>query len=352
MGNEKTAPESRGLIPGESHAGKGRRGIPRGGELSTKARLLQRLRREAGSAVSGETLGEALGISRVAVWKALKSLRDAGYPVTADEGGYRLNPGGGDDFLYPWEFGDRENLFYHWEITGSTMDRARDLAVRGSPGGTVITAGTQTAGRGRNGRSWASSRGGLFFTLLERPNLAVADYAQPALAVHIGLGAAIGAACGKEARLRWPNDVYVRDRKIAGILTELYGTGDRISWMTLGVGVNVNNPVPPRGAVSCAALTGHPLSRRELLLGILDALAAVKKAGPGPGELSRRWNAAADGIGRTVAADGPGRGPEAGGRIRGVFMGVDGSGRGMVQTGEGLRFLSPGSASLRFVCIP
>ena len=348
MVNDKTVPASRGAVTGGSPAGTRRAGVFRSREISTKARLLQRFRREAGTVLSGETLGGDLGISRVAVWKAVNSLRDAGYPITADEGGYRLNPGGGDDFLYPWEFGERENLFYHWEITGSTMDRARDLADRGSPGGTVISAETQTAGRGRNGRSWASSRGGLFFTLLERPNLAVADYAQLTLAVHIGLGAAIGAACGKEARLRWPNDVYVRGRKIAGILTELYGTGDRISWIALGIGVNVNNPVLPRDSVGCAALTGHPLSRRELLLGILDALAAVKKEGLNPGELSRRWNAAADGIGRTAAIVGaPGRNPEAG--VRGVFRGVDGSGRGMVQTGKGLQFLSPGTVSLRFI---
>jgi BirA family biotin operon repressor/biotin-[acetyl-CoA-carboxylase] ligase len=349
MVNEKTIPPFRGEIYAAKR--KGRAGAAGGRELSTKARLLRRLRREAGSLVSGETLGEALGISRVAVWKALKSLKDAGYPIMAGEGGYRLNPAGGDDFLYPWEFGEREKLFYHWKITGSTMDRARDLANRGSPGGTVIAAETQTAGRGRNGRSWASSPGGLFFTLLERPGLAVADYAQLTLAVHIGLGQAIGAACGQDARLRWPNDVYVRGRKIAGILTELYGTGDRISWMTLGVGVNVNNAAPLRGSVSCAALTGHPLSRRELLLGILDALGTVK--GLSAGELSRRWNAAADGIGRKVTAlrGEPGRRRESGNLERGVFMGVDGAGRGVVQSSAGLQFLSPGSASLRFTPI-
>ncbi|MDR1949306.1 MAG: biotin--[acetyl-CoA-carboxylase] ligase [Spirochaetaceae bacterium] len=325
-------------------AARGPPGRNRAGELSAKARILELLRKEAGSFVSGETLGKALGISRVAVWKTAKRLQDAGYPIRAGEGGYRLNPGGGEDFLYPWEFGDRENLFYHWDSTDSTMNRARDLAGRGIPGGTVIAAETQTAGRGRNGRSWASSPGGLFFTLLERPDLAVADYAQLTLAAHISLGQAVAKACGEETRLRWPNDVYVRGRKIAGILTELYGAGDRIVWMALGIGVNVNNPAAFRGSGSCAAIAGHPLSRRRLLLDILDSLAAVKKEG----ELVRRWNGAAEGIGREVTDRGTRRSgdktPEGG-----IFMGIDGSGRGILKTASGLRFLPPGSASLRFV---
>ncbi|MDR3139097.1 MAG: biotin--[acetyl-CoA-carboxylase] ligase [Treponema sp.] len=321
--------------------------------LSTKAYILDKLRNGGNSFISGETLGKGLGISRVAVWKAVKALGEAGYLIEKNERGYRFTGSGGEDFLYPWEFGEREGSFLHWNITDSTMNRARELAAGACPGGTVITAETQSAGRGRNGRPWVSKPGGLFFTILERPNMAAADYVQLTLAVHIALGRGIARMCGKEARLRWPNDVYVGEKKIAGLLTELFGEGDRIRWITLGIGVNINNNPATSGAANIAQFRGHPVSRRETLLTILCEIKKSYEFLTSPGEQQRRWNRDADGIGRRVLVlDAEGGKTRAPGKERviteGVFCGIDFSGRSMIKTGGDYKNFPPGRVSLRF----
>jgi BirA family biotin operon repressor/biotin-[acetyl-CoA-carboxylase] ligase len=341
MVNEKAGPRNAGpdrsSIPGKAE----RQRSGGAGGRSVKGRLLELLRERMGGFVSGESLAAALGVSRVAVWKALKSLKEAGYPVEAAERGYALTRPG-DDFLYPWEFPGISH-FYHWESTDSTMNRARELAERGVPGGAVITAETQTAGMGRNGKAWSSPRGGLFFTLLERPNLGIPDYTRLAMAVHLALAATITEICGVPAQLRWPNDVYLRGKKAAGILTELSGTGDRIRWISIGIGINVNKTPP--GAAACAEAAGHPLSRRELLLKFLNTLKDMPVLSPA--DLKRRWNRSADGIGRQVRVTAPDHGAGEKTLERGTFLGIDSQGRGLVKSGRGIIPYTPGSASLR-----
>jgi biotin operon repressor len=369
----------------------------RGAGLSTRAYLLGELRKEPGAWVRGEVLAAGRGISRVAVWKGIRSLAAAGYPVTGGEAGYRLDPGGGADFLYPWEFGEREGLFRWFGRTGSTMDRARDYAEaggrtdRGSGAAMVFTAETQSAGRGSRGRGWVSDSGGLFVTVLTWPGRALAEYPLVSMGAQIAAARTVGALTGKGARLRWPNDVYLGGKKIAGALTELSAGGDRIRWIAVGVGINVNNPAPVigdrapdpacdpdggqtrgglvcgpdcgpdcgerahggqirggqvrgeqtedrAGAVSCAEIAGRRLSRREglgIFLGELEKL-----RGAGAGELRDAWNSLAGGIGAPVTvipaghgeAGDPGRagGPaeiRRGVRARGRFAGIDSRGR-------------------------
>ncbi|MDR2019455.1 MAG: biotin--[acetyl-CoA-carboxylase] ligase [Treponema sp.] len=307
-----------------------------------KGRLLELLRERAEDGfTSGESLAAALGVSRVAVWKALRSLKEAGYPVKTEERGYALTRPG-DDFLYPWEFPGISH-FYHWESTDSTMNRARELAERGVPGGTVIAAETQTAGMGRNGRAWSSPRGGLFFTLVERPNLGIADYTRLVTAAHLTLGITITEICGIPAQLRWPNDVYLRGKKAAGILTELSGAGDRIRWIAIGIGVNVNKTPP--GTAACAEAAGHPLSRRELLLKFLDTLESTLALNPA--DLKKGWNRSAGVIGRQVRVIAPDHGAGEKTLERGTFLGIDSQGRGLVKGGRGIIPYAPGSASLR-----
>lgn len=321
-------------------------------KLSTKAYILQRLRQERGAFVSGTRLGEALGISRVAVWKAVKSLLGAGYPIEEASKGYRLAQTDSEDFLYPWEFGEKESLFHYWKTTDSTMNRAGELAAQGICGGTVITAETQTAGRGRNGKPWVSAQGGLFFTLLERPGLAVADYALMTITAHIAAAGAIGRLCGKRALLRWPNDIYIEGRKIAGILSELHGEGDRLSWIALGIGINVgNDPASPNSA-NCTELLGRPVSRREALLAVLQELEKTKRLKDYPQELCGQWNQIAEGRGGRIAVVDPSRKTIANYKEavgKGIFLGIDTAGRGMVKTDTGITRFTPGSASFVFL---
>ena len=338
----------------------------RGAGLSTRTRLLMELRDKQGSSISGSVLAKKLGVSRVAVWKGIQALSAAGYSIDTQETGYSLDPQKEDDFLYPWEFGEEENLFRYFESTSSTMDRAREFAVQGAAGGTVITAEKQSAGRGRNGRAWASRQGGLFFTILERPRLAVADYTLPALILHIAVARALSAICGKRACLRWPNDIYVDQRKIAGIITEVAGEGDLVSWLAGGVGVNVNNPTPSGKTTSCAEIAGRPLSRREVLRTILYETELLTRRfntgaaySQGNRALAAEWNSLADHIGASAAIVEPGPGEKrepaplnSKTRVlaRGVYGGIDPAGRCIIRTesGKGTLYFNPGPVSLIF----
>jgi BirA family biotin operon repressor/biotin-[acetyl-CoA-carboxylase] ligase len=333
--------------------------------MSSKARLLALLREKNGDSVSGSILANELGVSRVAVWKTVQSLTDAGYKIETGEAGYLLDPKNERDFLYPWEFGEKESLFYHYISTKSTMDRARELALRGVPGGTVVTAEKQSAGRGRSGRTWVSRQGGLFFTILERPRLAIADYTQLSLILQIAVVRSISSVCGKQAYLRWPNDVYIDRRKIAGIITEISGEGDLITWLSGGVGVNINNPVPSGKTTSIAEITNRRISRREVLQKILNETEKVKKEfnpnaaySQGNRALASEWNSLADCIGAKAVVFEPDEKSDynlAGkpGKIlaRGIFSGIDPAGRCILQTGGdmGNLYFNQGSVSLAFL---
>jgi len=334
-------------------------------DLSSKAKLLVFLRERQGSPVSGSVLAKEIGVSRVAIWKTVQALVEAGYSIETGETGYLLDPKKEKDFLYPWEFGAKENLFYHYKNTGSTMDRARDLALGGAAGGAVITAEKQSAGRGRYGRTWVSRQGGLFFSILERPRLAVADYTLLSLVMQIAVVRSVTFFCGKKAYLRWPNDVYINRRKIAGITTEISGEGDLISWLSGGVGVNVNNPTPSGKATSCAEVTGRQFSRREVLGKILDEIEKIKKTFSssavyfqGNQALAAEWNSLSDCVGaKAVVFESEKKienySIDKGGRIlaRGVFSGIDPAGRCILKTesGKGDLYFNQGSVSLAFL---
>lgn len=328
--------------------------------MSSKSKLLLSLREKKGKPVSGSVLAKELGVSRVAVWKTVQSLVEAGYSIETKDTGYLLDPKKEKDFLYPWEFGEKESLFRHFVSTNSTMDRARELALKGTPGGMVITAEKQSAGRGRNGRAWVSRSGGLFFTILERPRLAIADYTLHSLIIQIAVTRALASSCGKKAYLRWPNDIYINGRKISGVTTEISGEGDLISWLSCGVGVNVNNPVPSAKTTNLAEITGHDVSRREVLLKILDEIEKVKKTftsqaaySQGSRALASEWNSMSDCTGAKAAVFEPNNKYEnysidKPGRIlaRGTFSGIDPSGRCILKTEKGNLYFNQGLVSM------
>lgn len=320
------------------------------GRPSTKAIILTRLRELAGEPISGELLAEHAGVSRVAVWKAAEALKEAGYAVGSGSDGYTLDPAAGDDYLYPWEFPDREARFRHWVRTESTMDRARELADRGGSGGTIAVAELQSAGRGRGGRSWSSEDGGLFFTILRDGGAAIQRYARSGMAVQLAVARAVAAVVGQQTLLRWPNDIYVRGRKVAGILTELRGEADRVRWISVGVGVNVNNAPPSERATSCAELAGHRLSRRQLLSSILNELEGPHGDARGDEALIGAWNANVEGKGAVVSVTDAAHGADGRdqAKFRGRFLGVDEYGRAILETERGTIELEAGAASLTF----
>jgi BirA family biotin operon repressor/biotin-[acetyl-CoA-carboxylase] ligase len=153
----------------------------------------------------------------------------------------------------------------------SSLDAIHDVAAQGAPAGTVVVVEEQTAGRGRDGRTWRSPLGGVWLGMLLRPPVPVLG----ALSLRVGLVLAdvvdeLVGTIPPRARLKWPNDVLVDDRKIAGILCEARWQGDALQWLGLGVGINVANEIPPD-------LAGRAIALRELLpnvrrIDVLDRL--------------------------------------------------------------------------------
>lgn len=252
-----------------------------------KSWILKNLRKKEG-VVSGQALSAQLGISRVAIWKHIQQLQALGYEITSSAKGYRLV--NSPDVPYPWEFADRESkIIYYAELT-STMDAAKHLARKGCPDFTTVIAGRQKNGRGRLNRQWLSEKGGLYFTMVLRPDL------PPVLSFRVGLLASVTLArilneiFGIDVRVKWPNDLLVDERKICGILSELEAEVDQVAFINIGIGLNVNNdpsPIEP-AATSLKNILGRKVSIKEILVRYLDLFEAQMQT-PAYDEVIEQW---------------------------------------------------------------
>lgn len=165
-------------------------------------------------------------------------------------------------------------------VTDSTNDDARALAAAGAPHGALVVADTQTAGRGRRGRAWASPPGeNLYVSFVLRPAVALAD--APSLSLVAGLAVAEAVALhagGAAVRVKWPNDVRVGGKKLAGVLLEASLRGAELAWLVLGVGVNVRGAAPPAGvedlATTVRMVRGEDVSRAAVLASLCERLEA------------------------------------------------------------------------------
>lgn len=235
-----------------------------------KGKILNILRDEK-NIVSGEILSDRLGISRVSIWKHIKKLREIGYPIEATSKGYCLisTP----DVLYPWEFGDRESKIHYFDAVDSTMDVARELARNNCPHFTVVIAGRQTKGRGRLKRTWLSSEGGLYFSMILRPKIPPALSSRVNFAASMILARTLRKMFEIDAMVKWPNDILIDGRKVSGLLSEMEAETDRVRFINVGVGINVNNDPTVREpmAISLKKILGRKISRRALLSEFLNS---------------------------------------------------------------------------------
>jgi BirA family biotin operon repressor/biotin-[acetyl-CoA-carboxylase] ligase len=236
-----------------------------------KAEILKLLRAQTG-VVSGETLSSALEISRVSIWKHIQKLNQVGYRIQSGPKGYRLEHS--PDTPFPWEFPARETQIHYFDETSSTMEIAKELAQKGCPDFTVVIAGRQKKGRGRLKRVWISDAGGLYFTLVLRPRLPIILSARVSFLASLTLARVLREWCEIDAKVKWPNDILVQERKISGMLTEMEAEADQVNFINIGIGINVNND-PSRSepqASSIKKLLGKSISRKELLARFLDDL--------------------------------------------------------------------------------
>lgn len=309
-----------------------------------------------GAVVSGQELAGRLGISRAAVWKHIEALAGAGYQIDRVRSkGYRLvsspdrlSAEALSGLLAGRRFGSRVVVL---DVTRSTNSDALALGREGAPEGSVVVAEAQTGGRGRLGRQWESARGvNLYLSLLLRP--AIVPAAAPQLSLVAGVAVAETlVAEGLACRIKWPNDVVIGGgegaragvplRKIAGILTEIEAEADRVSFVVVGIGVNVNSTgehfsqALAGRATSFLLETGRRLDRTALAARLLSRLEGAYGAflAQGFGALAPRWRALSVLEGRTVEVSAVGRQGADG--DRGTCVGIDADGALLLETAPG-----------------
>lgn len=246
--------------------------------MNTKERIFELLAGSKGQTLSGEAIGEALGISRAAVWKGITALRQEGFPIEAGTNkGYRL-VGDKDylsaeavrSFLLPQA---QEVEIQVYDALPSTNRTAKEAALSEPDHPVAILADRQTAGRGRMGRSFYSpENAGLYMSLLLRPS---DSQVQPVLlttAAAVAVLRAVEALAPVRLSVKWVNDLFLGDKKVCGILTE--GVTDletgRISYLVIGIGVNCYETAFPPELAGRAGSLGAGFSRNRLAAEIIN----------------------------------------------------------------------------------
>ena len=236
--------------------------------------------RETDHYISGQELCDHLGVSRTAVWKAVKQLEKEGYEIEAVQNrGYRLQ--NVPDRLSENEINSicKTNWMgkkvYYYDTIDSTNTEAKRLAEEGAPNGSLVLANEQTTGRGRRGRSFTSESGtGIFMTFLLKPDIAPGNASMltlvTAMAVAKGIQVATGEACG----IKWPNDIIIDGKKVCGILTEMSAQIECVNYVVVGIGINVQNESfdeeIAKVATSLYMETGKRFNRAQIVEAVME----------------------------------------------------------------------------------
>lgn len=319
-----------------------------------KEDLLVLLKEQLGRYVSGESLSRRLGVTRTAVWKQIQLLREQGYGIEASPRlGYRLLvlP----DLLLPAEIqsgletGILGHKVYHYRETDSTNRLAREFGERGAPEGIVVIAESQQSGRGRLARKWFSPPGGIWFSLLLRPRMLPQQAQLLTLASAVAAVEATTATSGLAPGIKWPNDLLLAGRKLAGILTEVSAETDLVHYLVLGVGVNANIPAEAfpaelQGtATSLLAESGRAVDRAAWLRCFLQGFEKRYVAAQSGqfAALPAEWRRYSLTLGREVTVYLPGR------SVEGTAVDIDEHGALQVRTAVGVETFPAGEIRLR-----
>jgi BirA family biotin operon repressor/biotin-[acetyl-CoA-carboxylase] ligase len=252
--------------------------------VNAPAKILAALRASS-HGVSGTEFCQQLDVSRAAVWAHIESLREAGFEIVASpHRGYQLVKS--PDALLADDLASRlgnvsvigREIIVLPETT-STNDEVEQAARANRDEGLVVFAESQTRGRGRRGRRWSSPTGkGLWFSILLRPQLAPGECTQLTVATATALVRAIRSVTGVTPEIKWPNDLLVRGKKLAGILTELSAELDHVRYVIIGIGIDCNQTTSdfPRElrdiATSLKLTSGKTISRTDLAVAVLREL--------------------------------------------------------------------------------
>ncbi|MCK5310457.1 MAG: biotin--[acetyl-CoA-carboxylase] ligase [Desulfobacteraceae bacterium] len=302
-----------------------------------KEKILQALFKTSDDTVSGVALSEELGISRVAVWKHIKALKASGVKINSTSKGYSLPHK--DDLLFPFCFEKYQDKIHFFPSVTTTMNTAKKMARANSGSGiddfSVIIAQNQTNGRGRLNREWISTDGGLWFTLILKPDL------PPPLAYILNFAASLSLArCLNtlfkiDAKVKWPNDLLIKNEKLAGLLSEMETEGDMLKFVNIGIGLNVNNnpkkDIPD--SISINNITGKHVSRREILIQFLsnfeELYQDIINHNISSQEIISMWKEHTSTIGKYVNIETFGK------KYKGLAIDVDTTGALLLQVGDG-----------------
>ncbi|MDO8885656.1 biotin--[acetyl-CoA-carboxylase] ligase [Candidatus Oleimmundimicrobium sp.] len=245
--------------------------------MSSKDAVLFFLKDKQGDFVSGEDISRSLSLSRTAVWKHIQSLKDDGYIIEGvPRQGYRLIKL--PDKLLPSEirYKLKTTLFdkkiYYFNEISSTNKIAKNEAAKGSPEGTLFVAEKQVKGKGRLGRKWVSPSGGIWFSMVLRPEISPIDASKITILAGIAVAKAIKGETGLKVTLKWPNDIFIDGKKVAGILSEMSAEADKVNFVVVGIGVNANLSL----SVFSEELRDKVATLKELLGAEVDRVALFK----------------------------------------------------------------------------
>jgi BirA family biotin operon repressor/biotin-[acetyl-CoA-carboxylase] ligase len=206
-------------------------------------KILSFLKAHESEFLSGQDMSDILKISRVAVWKDIKKIRSLGYKIESKQNlGYRLIDS--SELLLPWEITQNLNTkflgkrVYYFDSTDSTQNFAMEIASNDKENGTVIISKKQTVGRGRMKRKWKSPTGGIWMSIIIHPKFDVSYTTLVPIATSLALCMAIEKILKIKPELKWPNDVTLKGKKVAGVLVDTSIISNEIENVVLGIGIN------------------------------------------------------------------------------------------------------------------
>jgi BirA family biotin operon repressor/biotin-[acetyl-CoA-carboxylase] ligase len=228
--------------------------------MGHKEEILEVLRKDTEVYVSGEELAAILRVSRTMIWKYIESLRQDGFVVeSVTNRGYRLVHA--PDLLLQDEVQRNLNTdfigkqMYYFDEIDSTNRKARELAP-GCPDGTLIIAERQSEGRGRMGKEWYSPPGGIWLSIILKPDISPEHIYRLTLVAGVAVAETL-AGIGVVAQIKWPNDILIHEKKVCGILTEVDAEMDAVNFVIVGIGINANielDMLPPLLGINSISL--------------------------------------------------------------------------------------------------
>lgn len=318
-----------------------------------KAKILELLRGKD-EFISGQELCDLFGVSRTAVWKAINRLKASGYDIEAvPNKGYHLKSAA-DVMNEPevrsllhTEWAGQE--IHYYDTIDSTNNKARELAEKGSPHGTLVVADHQESGKGRRGRTWDSpANTGIFMSLLLMPDINPNHASMLTLVTALAVVEAIQDVTGIIPGIKWPNDIVINRKKICGILTEMNAQFDYISNIVIGIGINVHNEqFPPEISEMATSLfleCGKRFHRALIIAKILEHFEEYFEIFLETEDLSQLmkfYNRLLVNRGADVKVLDPKK------PFEGKAVGINKNGELMVDTWEARRLVSSGEVSVR-----